>query len=94
MLERDVERYLVKRIKDAGGKAYKWVSPGNSGVPDRIVILPGGRVAFVELKAPGEKPRALQEAQMRVLEKLGCLVLVVDSKAGVDDLFSRFYPDV
>lgn len=54
MREKDIEQYLVKQVKNNGGKAYKWVSPGNDGVPDRIVIFPR-TIIFVELKAPGKK---------------------------------------
>ena len=50
MREKDIEKILVNGVKDVGGRAYKWVSPGNNGVPDRIVILPEGRIVFVELK--------------------------------------------
>lgn len=84
MRERDIETHLRKQVKAAGGIAYKWTSPGNAGVPDRIVVLPGGRVHFVELKAPGQKPTPLQLAQHRKLDTLGCIVWVIDSKEGVD----------
>lgn len=89
MRERDIEQYLVKQAKAAGGKAFKWISPGNNGVPDRIVTLPGGRVSFVELKAPGKKPTALQINQQRYLTGLGLPVVVIDSKEGVDELLKR-----
>lgn len=85
MRERDIEQYLVKRARESGGKAYKWVSPGNDGVPDRIVIFPG-RVIFVELKAPGKKPTPLQLARHRELAGFGLQVLVIDSKEDVDRL--------
>lgn len=84
--ERDIEKYLRDEIRKAGGRAYKFVSPGNNGVPDRIVILPGGKIIFVELKAPGNKPTALQAAQITKLKALGCSVYVIDSKPGVDGL--------
>lgn len=84
MRERDIEEYLRNQVKKAGGKAYKFVSPGNDGVPDRLVLFPGGRVYFVELKAPGKKPRPLQIKQMRDIAALGCDVRVIDSKEGVD----------
>ncbi len=84
MRERDIEIYLRKRVKAAGGIAYKWTSPGNAGVPDRIVILPFNRVHFVELKASGGKPTPLQLAQHRELKARGCDVRVIDSKEGVD----------
>lgn len=84
MLERRVEQRLVERAKEAGGLAIKWVAPGLSGVPDRIVILPGGRVIFVELKAPGERPTALQSRIHQMLTRLGADVRVVDSLEGAD----------
>ena len=50
MLEKQIERKLVREVKNLGGVAYKFISPGSSGVPDRIVILPGENPIFVELK--------------------------------------------
>jgi len=89
VLERNIESYLRNSVKKIGGVAYKWVSPGNSGVPDRIVIAPGGRLAFVELKAPGRKPTALQLVQHDKLRALGWDVRVIDSREGVDDLIKE-----
>jgi hypothetical protein len=86
-LEKTVERYLVKRVKEAGGVAPKWVSPGMGGVPDRIVFLPGGRIIFVEVKAPGKKLRPLQLYVKEQLEALGVDFRVVDSKEAVNALF-------
>lgn len=90
MRERDIEQYLRDQVKAAGGWAPKWVSPGNSGVPDRLVILPPGRTIYVELKAPGKKPDPLQLVQHRRLQALGCDVQVIDSKVQVDDLLSKW----
>ncbi|MDR7237139.1 VRR-NUC domain-containing protein [Neobacillus drentensis] len=84
MRERDIEGYLRDQVKKIKGIAYKFESPGNSGVPDRMVLLPGGRVYFVELKAPGKKSRPLQIAQQRKIANLGFPVLEIDSKQGVD----------
>jgi hypothetical protein len=86
-LEKTIEGYLVKRVKEAGGVAPKWVSPGMSGVPDRIVFLPGGRIIFVEVKAPGKKLRPLQVHVQGQLEALGVDFRVVDSKETVNALF-------
>lgn len=87
--EKEIEMYLREKVKtDLRGKAYKWVSPGNDGVPDRIVCLPNGKVVFVELKAPGEKPRPQQTARIDELRRLGFRVEVLDSKEDVD-LFIR-----
>ncbi|WP_410512066.1 VRR-NUC domain-containing protein [Paenibacillus sp. BR2-3] len=84
MREREIEEYLRKQVKAVGGIAYKWTSPGNAGVPDRIVVLPGGHVYFTELKAPGGKPTPLQLLQHRKLSTLGCEVKVISSKEQVD----------
>lgn len=71
MLEKDIERKLVSEVKKMGGRAYKWVSPGNDGVPDRIVILPGMHPVFVELKTESGKLSALQRTQIRCLLDMG-----------------------
>jgi len=83
--ERDIEKYLREMVKKIGGIAYKFESPGNAGVPDRLVLLPGRVTYFVELKAPGKKPTALQKRQHSKIEKLGHKVLVIDSKEKVDE---------
>lgn len=75
-----VEKHLVAEVKKAGGVAYKFVSPGRRSVPDRIVLLPGGRVVFVECKAPGEKPRPEQLREHERLRARGFTVVVLDSK--------------
>ncbi len=79
MKESKLEEKFRKMVEQAGGRAYKFVSPGNDGVPDRLVILPGGRIGFVELKQEGERPRKLQKFRMQELDKLGCYTAVVDS---------------
>lgn len=78
MLESVIESRLRQEAKKRGGMALKFVSPGMNGVPDRIVLLPGGKMAFVELKAPGKVPRALQEKRIRQLRRLGFSVYVLD----------------
>lgn len=70
MREKDIEKVLVSGVKKMGGRAYKWTSPGNDGVPDRIVILPGMRPVFVELKTETGKLSALQEVQIKRLIEL------------------------
>lgn len=79
MKESDLEKKFRRLVTEAGGKAYKFISPGSNGVPDRLVILPGGKVGFVELKRPGEAPRKLQQFRRAELEQLGCYTAVVDS---------------
>lgn len=88
MRESTIERYLVKQVKKRGGIAYKWVSPGNKGVPDRIVIFPGGWIALIELKAPGKTLSLVQRQQRARLNELGCGVRVIDSKQKVDEFLS------
>ena len=78
MRENEIERRLSVSVKEMGGMAVKFVSPGLDGVPDRIVLLPGRKIGFVELKAPGKKPRPLQEKRKRQLEGLGFPVYVID----------------
>lgn len=89
MKEKAIEDYLRNRVKASGGIAYKFTSPGNAGVPDRLVLIPGGRVVFVELKAPGKKPTALQKLQQKRIVSLGCEVLVIDSKEKVDEFIKE-----
>ena len=78
MNEKAIEMKLVLAVKSAGGIAPKFVSPGFDGMPDRLVLLPIGRLAFVEVKSPGKKPRALQTARHKLLRDLGFNVYVLD----------------
>ena len=84
MKESVLEKKFRAMVAQAGGKAYKFVSPGNDGVPDRLVILPPGKTGFVELKQKGRKPGKQQEYRMAELERLGCLVMVVDDTASAE----------
>ena len=83
-MERDIEKRLTTEIKNMGGRSYKWVSPGNAGVPDRIVLLPGGRIWFIELKTETGKTSRLQEAQIRLLSRMGFDVRVLHGLAEVE----------
>lgn len=78
MREKTIEQRLVSEVKKHGGICPKWVAPGYDGMPDRIVLLPGRKFGFVEVKAPGEKPRPLQLSRHRMLHKLGFPVYVLD----------------
>ncbi len=89
MRERDLERKFRDAVKASGGRAYKFVSPGNDGVPDRLVVLPGGYVGFVELKQKGKKPSGLQEQQMGVLRGLGCFATVLDDPEDIPAVIRR-----
>ena len=79
MLEKEVEKKLVTAVQLMDGVAVKFVSPGFVGMPDRLVLIPGGRMAFVDVKRPGEQPRPLQKARHRMLQRLGFKVYVLDS---------------
>ena len=79
MREKHTEQKLIADAKTRGGLAVKFVSPGFDGMPDRIVLLPHGVFAFVELKAPGKKPRPLQLSRHALLRSLGFRVYVLDS---------------
>jgi len=92
MREKYIEQKLTRAVKKMGGICPKFVSPGFDGMPDRIVLLPYGRIAFVEVKAPGKKPRPLQLARHRLIRLLGFKVYVLDNEeqigAIIDDIQS------
>ncbi len=79
MREKTIEQHLVKAVKNIGGIAPKLVSPGFDGMPDRLVVLPRGKIGFVEVKAPGKEPRPLQVARHKLLRRLGFKVYVLDA---------------
>ena len=80
MRESTIERKLVIEVKKRGGLAVKFVSPGLDGVPDRLVLLPGGSIAFIEIKAPGKRMRPLQQMRAKKLATLGFKVYCIDNK--------------
>ena len=78
MREKVVEQKLIQAVRRSGGLALKFVSPGFNGVPDRLLLFTGGKSAFCEVKAPGQKPRPLQVHRMEQLRGLGFRVYVID----------------
>ena len=78
--EKTIEKKLVQAVKAMGGIAPKFTSPGFDGMPDRLVLLPKGKIAFVEVKRHGEKPRPLQEARHGLLRRLGFAVYILDDE--------------
>ena len=76
--EKSIEQKLARATKGRGGICPKLVSPGFDGMPDRLVLLPQGEMGFVEVKAPGERPRPLQAVRHRLLRRLGFKVYVLD----------------
>ena len=88
MAEKQIEQSLVTAVRKAGGWCPKFISPGLNGMPDRIVLMPGGRIAFVEVKAPGKKPRKLQIRRHARLKVLGFLVFVLDDPKEIPDIMT------
>ena len=89
MRERDIETVLVSEVRKHGGRAYKFVSPGNDGVPDRLVVMPGGVVIFVELKSDTGRLSMQQKVQIRRLQDMRQWVEVVKGPAGLCDFFLK-----
>ncbi|MDD2978816.1 MAG: VRR-NUC domain-containing protein [Hespellia sp.] len=89
MREKQIEKKLITEVKKRGGICPKWVSPGFDGVPDRIVLLPRGKFAFVEVKAPGEKPRPLQVSRHKLLRRLGFRVYVLDEMSQIGGILDE-----
>lgn len=89
MREKTIEQKFVAAVRNAGGLALKFTSPGWDGVPDRLALLPGGKLAFVEVKAPGKKPRPLQLARHRMLRRLGYKVYVLDNEKQIGGMIDE-----
>ena len=89
MREKAIEQKLSLMVKRRGGICPKFVSPGFDGVPDRIVLLPEGHIAFVEVKAPGKKPRPLQLARHALLRRLGFQVYVLDDEKQIGGILNE-----
>lgn len=87
--EKALETYLVKRVKMLGGIALKYSNPTCTGFPDRLLLLPGGRTAWCELKSRGKKPRAVQQARIQQLHKLGQAVYVVSSREEIERMIDN-----
>lgn len=79
MREKTVESAFTIAVKAKGGLAVKFTSPGFNGMPDRLVMFPGGKIGFVEVKAPGETPRPLQRSRLKLLQRLGFKTFVLDA---------------
>ena len=87
MKEKEIEKKLTLEAKKRGGLAVKFVSPGFDGMPDRIVLMPEGKMAFVEVKSSGKRPRPLQMARHKLLRELGFLVFVLDDESQIGGIF-------
>ena len=89
MREKNIESALVRATRNRDGMCPKFTSPGMDGMPDRLVLLPHGRFCFVEVKAPGEKPRPLQAYRHRQLRRLGFKVYVLDGTEQIEGILDR-----
>ena len=89
MREKTIEAKLVQTVRSMGGLALNFKIPGFDGVPDRLVLLPGGKIAFIELKAPGKTLRPLQVRRKRQLEALGFSVYCIDSPDQIGEILSE-----
>ena len=89
MREKETERALVNAVRRMGGICPKFVSPGFDGMPDRLVLLPSGKIGFVEVKALGKKPRLLQLSRHKLLRKLGFMVFVLDDPGQIGGIISE-----
>lgn len=92
MLEKEIERRMVKKVKERGGLCYKFISPNNPGVPDRIIITPKGRVVFVELKTEIGRVANIQKWQISEMQKRGADVRIVKGWPAVEALLEEVMP--
>ena len=89
MREKEIEQALVKKVNDRKGLCLKFISPSMTGIPDRIILLPKGKIGFVETKRPGGEPRPIQKKRIRQFKNLGFKVYVLDSKENIDEIIKR-----
>ena len=93
MREKEIEKKLTQETKKRGGLALKFVSPGFDGMPDRILLMPEGKVVFVEVKAPGKRPRPLQMARHKLLRDLGFSVFILDDESQITKIIEEIGGD-
>ncbi|MDU5272521.1 MAG: VRR-NUC domain-containing protein [Finegoldia magna] len=93
MLEKEIEKALIDKVKFHGGICLKFTSPSMTGIPDRIILLPNGMIGFVETKRPGGEPRSIQKKRIRQFKKLGFKVYVLDSKDNIDEIIKKIGGD-
>lgn len=98
MREKQLEQKFAQAIKQAGGWAPKLTSPGTAGMPDRLILMPGARTAFAEIKAPGQKPRPLQTRRHQQLAHLGYTTYVIDQPDQIPEIIHALHtspvPDI
>lgn len=89
MLEKEIEKALLNKVNNHGGLCLKFTSQSMTGIPDRIILLPKGKVGFVETKRPGGEPRPIQRKRISQFKSLGFKVYVIDSKDIIDKIISE-----
>ena len=92
-MEKDIEKKFTKAIRHVDGIALKLVSPSFNGIPDRLVLMPKGKIGFVEIKDRGKKPRALQISRHNMLRQLGFKVFVLDNVDDIDKIIKEIGGD-
>lgn len=88
-LEQKIEKKLAREVRNHGGLCLKFTSPGTAGMPDRLIIMPGGHTAFIEVKAPGQKPRPLQKHRLQQLQQLGATTYVLDNPHHITEIINE-----
>ena len=91
--EKKIEQKLVKAVRNIGGLALKFVSPGCDGVPDRLILIAYGKIAFVEVKAKGKKPRPIQIRRINQIKNLGFLVFILDDEKDIPSIIQQVKGD-
>ena len=91
--EKKLEQKLVKAVRDIDGLSLKFVSPGCDGVPDRLILIAYGKIAFVEVKAKGKKPRPIQIIRINQIRRLGFLVFILDDEKDIPSIIKQVKGD-
>ena len=91
--ESQLERKLFEQIKKMGGMALKFISPGRAGVPDRIILMPGGKIYFVEMKSPRGEVNPIQEYVFEKFKNLGFEVNILNSDEKIKNFIQEIYND-
>ena len=93
MLENEIEKALIDKVKLHEGLCLKFISPSMTGISDRIILLPKGKIGFVETKRPGGGPRPIQKKRIKQFKNLGFKVYVLDTKENIDEIIKRIGGD-
>ena len=89
MLEKEIEEKLVEKVRGLNGLCLKFTSPSLTGVPDRMILLPKGKIGFVEVKRKGQRPKKIQRLRIKQLKELGFLVFVLDDREKIEEILDE-----